>query len=62
MSGFGLSSEEFCTKLLETEKLAAIPCGSFGAEGTIRLSYACSEANIQQAAERLAAFAGKWKK
>ncbi len=62
VSGFGLSSDEFCTRLLETEKLAAIPCRSFGAEGTIRLSYACSETNIRQAAERLAAFTAGLKK
>lgn len=59
ISAFGLSSADFCTRLLEEEKLAVIPCGSFGAEGMIRLSYACSEDNIRKAAERLAAFTAK---
>ena len=54
-----MSSDEFCTKLLEEEKLAAIPCASFGAEGMIRLSYACSEDNIRKAAERLQSFVAK---
>ncbi len=62
VSAFGLGSNDFCTRLLEEEKLAAIPCASFGAEGMIRLSYACSEANIRQAAERLAAFVAKLSK
>lgn len=56
ISAFNMTSDEFCTKLLEEVQLAAIPCGSFGAEGMIRLSYACSEENIRQAAERLAKF------
>ncbi len=54
ISSFGLSSEEFCNRLLDKVHLAAIPCAAFGAEGYIRLSYACSEANIRTAAERLA--------
>ncbi len=54
VSSFGLSSEEFCNRLLEEEQLAVIPCGAFGAEGAIRLSYACSEENIRAAAQRLA--------
>lgn len=56
VSGFGLSSEEFCSQLLEKEKLAVIPCRAFGAEGYIRLSYACSEENIRTAAARLKEF------
>ncbi len=59
ITAFGMSSDEFCTKLLEEEKLAAIPCASFGAEGMIRLSYACSEDNIRKAAERLQSFVAK---
>lgn len=59
ISAFGLSSDEFCTRLLEEAKLAVIPCAAFGAEGMIRLSYACSEDNIRKAAERLAAFTAK---
>ncbi len=56
ISSFGLPSNEFCKQLLEKELLAVIPCACFGAEGNIRLSYACSEANIREAISRLAKF------
>lgn len=62
ISSFNMGSDEFCTRLLEEEKLAAIPCSSFGADGMIRFSYACSEENIRQAAERLARFVAKLQK
>ncbi len=56
VSSFGLSSRDFCDKMLEKTLLAAIPCEAFGAPGCIRLSYACSEENIRKAARRLADF------
>ena len=59
ISAFGMGSDEFCTRLLEEEKLAAIPCSSFGADNMIRFSYACSEENIRQAADRLQKFVAK---
>lgn len=62
ISSFGLDSEEFCTRLLEEKLMAAIPCWSFGAEGNIRLSYACSEANIREAVKRLAEFCASLRK
>jgi aspartate aminotransferase len=62
ISSFGMKSSDFCEKLLETEKVAAIPCGAFAADNCIRLSYACSEANIKETARRLAAFCASLKK
>jgi len=62
ISAFGMGSDEFCTRLLEEEKLAAIPCSSFGADNMIRFSYACSEDNIRKAAERLQNFVAKLNK
>ena len=56
ISSFGLSSNEFCSKLLEEKKVAAIPCEAFAAPGKIRLSYACSEDNIKEAVSRLKSF------
>jgi len=56
ISTFGLKSEEFCTRLLGEKLVAAVPCWSFGAEGYMRLSYACSEANIRKAASRIKEF------
>jgi aspartate aminotransferase len=57
ITSFGLSSLEFCNRLLDEYKVAAIPGAPFGAEGNIRLSYACSEENIQEAVKRLKEFA-----
>ncbi|MDD5596818.1 MAG: pyridoxal phosphate-dependent aminotransferase [Victivallaceae bacterium] len=56
ISSFGLSSSEFCSKLLDEQKVAAIPCEAFAAPGQIRLSYACGEDNIRKAAARLKDF------
>ncbi|HAB15536.1 MAG TPA: pyridoxal phosphate-dependent aminotransferase [Verrucomicrobiota bacterium] len=54
--GTGLSSGEFCTRLLEREKVAAVPGIAFGADDYIRLSYATSMANIEKGLERLKQF------
>lgn len=56
ISSFGLPSQEFCDKLLATQKMAAVPGSPFGAEGNIRLSYACAESVIEDAAARLCEF------
>ncbi|SHH47373.1 pyridoxal phosphate-dependent aminotransferase [Tepidibacter thalassicus] len=39
-------SIEFCNKLLENNKVAAVPGIAFGMDDFIRISYACSEENI----------------
>ena len=56
ISSFGLSSQDFCAKLLAEEKMAVVPGAPFGAEGSVRMSYACSEEQIKDAAARLARF------
>mgnify|MGYP005778948349 CR=1 FL=1 len=55
---FGMTSEEFATKLLEEEKVAAIPGTAFGqsGEGHLRISYAYSLDNLKKAMERLNRF------
>ena len=55
---FGLSSEEFCEKLLYEHKCAIVPGIAFGAagEGFARISYAYSVKHINQALERMEAF------
>lgn len=55
---FGLSSEEFCEKLLYEHKCAIVPGTAFGAagEGFARISYAYSIKHILQALERLEDF------
>ena len=55
---FGMTSEEFCEKLLYNYKCAIIPGNAFGAggEGFARISYAYSIKHITQALERIEAF------
>ncbi len=58
---FGMTSEEFCTRLLKEEKLAVVPGTAFGdsGEGYIRVSYAYSLENLKAAMERLERFISK---
>ena len=58
---FGMSSEEFATRLLEEERVAVVPGDAFGAsgEGFIRISYAYSLENLKVALERLGRFVRK---
>lgn len=52
----GLKSVEFCARLLDEEKVAAVPGIAFGADDYIRLSYATSMANIEKGLDRLERF------
>ena len=58
---FGMTSDEFATKLLEEEKLAVVPGNAFGdcGEGFIRISYAYSLDDLKKAMERLRRFIEK---
>ena len=58
---FGMSSDEFCTRLLKEEKLAVVPGTAFGdsGEGYIRISYAYSLENLKAAMERFERFIAK---
>ncbi len=62
ISSFGLASNDFVVKLLEQEKLAAVPGDAFGDDRCIRLSYACSEELIRKSLDRLASFCASLKK
>ena len=55
---FGMSSDDFCSKLLYDYKCAIVPGNAFGAggEGFARISYAYSIKHITQALERIEAF------
>ena len=55
---FGLSSEEFCSRLLLEQKCAIVPGTAFGdcGEGFARISYAYSVKHITQALEKIVAF------
>lgn len=56
ISSFGLDSVAFADKLLETKNVAVVPGIAFGADGNIRLSYACSQEVIQEGLDRIEAF------
>lgn len=59
----GMTSDEFCIKLLEEEKVAVVPGNAFGecGEGFIRCSYAYSIENIQEALKRINKFVERHK-
>ena len=45
---------QLCDWLVEVGKVAVVPGSGFGAPGFVRLSYACSMANIQDGVGRIA--------
>jgi len=56
ISKTGLNSSDFCARLLEAEKVAAVPGIAFGADDCIRLSYATSMSSIEKGLERMDRF------
>jgi len=57
ISRLGLKSSDFCARLLEQEKVAAVPGIAFGADDYLRISYATSMANIEKGLDRIERFA-----
>ena len=57
----GMTSDEFCEKLLCAERVAVVPGTAFGqgGEGFIRASYCYSTEHITEALRRIAKFLGK---
>jgi aspartate aminotransferase len=56
ISKTGLNSTDFCAKLLEQQKVAAVPGIAFGADDYLRISYATSMANIEKGLDRIEKF------
>ena len=58
---FGMSSDEFATRLLKEEKIAVVPGTAFGdcGEGFLRISYAYSIDDLKAALERIERFIEK---
>ena len=58
ISRFGMTSEEFATKLLMEEKVAVVPGTAFGdcGEGFVRISYAYSLKSLKEALSRIERF------
>ena len=63
IGGYGLTSEEFCERLLREEKCAIVPGTAFGecGEGYARISYAYSVKHIAEALEKIERFVNKLK-
>ena len=59
-----MTSDEFATRFLEEERVAAVPGTAFGnsGEGFLRISYAYSLETLKTAMERLERFVNKLRK
>ncbi len=59
----GLTSEEFCTRLLYSKKVAVVPGTAFGdsGEGFVRISYSYSLAHLKEAVQRIGEFLSELK-
>lgn len=58
---FGMTSDEFATRLLKEEKVAVVPGTAFGecGEGFLRVSYAYSLKNLKEALNRIERFVNR---
>ena len=56
ISKFGLSSDEFCIRMIKEGGVAAVPGSCFGKDGYIRLSYCYSDEELKTGLDRMAAF------
>ena len=58
---FGMTSDEFASRLLEDQKLAVVPGTAFGnsGEGFVRISYAYSIENLKEGIKRIKNFIEK---
>lgn len=56
VSRFGLTSEEFCRRMILEAGVAAVPGSCFGTEGYIRISCCCSQRELAEGLDRMEAF------
>ena len=56
ISRFGLSDEDFCTQMIQSARVAAVPGSCFGCPGHIRISYCCSDKLLAEGLNRVEAF------
>lgn len=52
----GMDSMTFCTRLLEEARVAAVPGKPFGSDAHVRMSFACSEDELGEAARRISSW------
>ncbi len=56
ISRFGLSDVEFCRRMIQESKVAAVPGSCFSCPGHIRISYCCSDGDLELGMARLEGF------
>jgi len=56
VSRFGLSDEEFCTRLIREGRVATVPGSCFRCTGHIRISYCCGDEALKEGLDRLEQF------
>ena len=56
ISRFGLEDGDFCTRMIREAKVATVPGSCFGSPGYIRISYCCSDEDLQKGLDRMEAF------
>ena len=59
ISAYGLSSTDFCDRMMDEAFIAAAPGCGFGADNFVRFSYACSEETLCNASAMLKEFCTK---
>jgi len=53
---YGLTGDEFCTRMIREAGVAAVPSSCFGVEGFIRLSCCCSDEDLSEGLDRMERF------
>ena len=56
ISGFGMDSETFCTRMIQEGKVAAVPGSCFGTEGYLRISCCYDDEVLKTGLDRMEAF------
>lgn len=59
IKNFGMSSAEFCDRMIKEAKLAVTPGYCFDGEGYIRLTFCYSMEELEEGLNRLESFIGK---
>ena len=53
---FGMTSDEFCTRMIREAGVAAVPGSCFGLEGYVRLSCCCGDNDLREGLDRMEHF------
>ena len=59
ISSFGMTSSDFCAKLLEEELVALVPGIAFGSDSNVRFSYAVADSVIEKGLDRMRKFCSR---